>query len=104
MAELLIILYIAYLVGLGHVWLCLFRASVVRSPMPAQLAWSFGLGTVVWGYGQFLLNVFNLPVHGSWFFGWQILFVAIPLVFRHSGGSRNPEERLGPGFRRGDAA
>lgn len=80
MAEFLLILYLLYLVGLGQAWLGLF----IRPPRWrwAQLPWSFGLGTILWAYAQFLLNVLNLPSRGMWLYGWQMALVAAPISLR----------------------
>jgi hypothetical protein len=105
MANLLIIAYIAYLVGLGYLW---YRWLANSPPWSwTQLFWSFALGSIVWAYVQFLLNVFNLPSQGLALFCWQGLSVAIPLVvasgrFRHSGGRKPESIMMDPGFRRGD--
>lgn len=78
MPELLVLLYAAYLVGLGRAWLGWMVPQ--RGWSWASLAWSYGLGTILWGYGQFLLNVVNLPVYGMWLYVWQALLVALPFV------------------------
>jgi len=107
MPELLICLYVAYLAGMGRFW---HRWLVPgRDWSWATLAWSFVLGTIVWGYGQFLLNVFNLPVHGMWLYVWQTMLVVVPRVLQlvirggpsitssppvSGGGSMDPPPRL----------
>jgi hypothetical protein len=80
MDEGLIVLYIAYLVGLGHVWL-----KLIRSPQEwrwTQLPWDFAVGSILWAYAQFLLNVLNLPSRGLWLYGWQIALVTVPFSLR----------------------
>jgi hypothetical protein len=78
MPEILVLLYVVYLAGVGRFWLRWLVPGCDWSW--TSLSWSFGLGTIILGYGQFLLNVFNLPVHGLWLYVWQVLFLVIPIV------------------------
>jgi hypothetical protein len=79
MPEILVLLYAVYLIGLGYLW----RRWLVRTWQWswASMSWNFGVGSIVWGYGQFLLNVLSLPVHGLWIVLWQTAVMVPPLLF-----------------------
>jgi hypothetical protein len=78
MSELIMGLYLAYLIGLGAAWLqFLFGSTAWRA---TSLCWCFCVGSIVWPYSHFLLNLFNLPCHGLWLYFWQTLLVALPFT------------------------
>jgi len=77
MAEFLAVIYILYLVGMGQAWYrFLVRPAVWRWP---QLAWSFGLGTILWSYASLFLNLLNIPTNGGLLYVWQMLLIVIPV-------------------------
>src|SRR5450631_3117382 len=78
MAEFLIGAYILYLVGLGQVWYR-FLARPLRWRW-THLAWSFGLGTILWAYTLFMLNILNLSTFGGRLYMWQGILIVIPLI------------------------
>ncbi len=78
MAELILLLYVAYLVGLGAAWLRFLAGQPQWQGV--HLFWSFCLGTIVWAYTHFLLNLFNISTEGIRLYLWQVMLVALPVA------------------------
>lgn len=77
MSELVVLLYLAYVTLLGLAWMRLLKKTIGWE----DLAWGFGVGTIVWAYAQFLLNVFHIQTRGALFYVWQAGLVVVPLLF-----------------------